>query len=210
MYFSELYPDRVTKDSQGIFRWSVRVDMGRDHSMRDQFRTAMLIVLGSVLVIMLVFMAMTGDFTYAWIPFACVGFVLLVSVLIYRLCKAQPHDRFTVGYEMNDEAILTVRETSMQEQMNNMALITAALSVAAGHPLEGVGYGLSANAAARPVLTKFQSIRNIREFRKENKLELQEVRGPGIVWVPAEDYDMVLDFIRNRMSELEHHWNPFY
>ena len=207
---SDLYPNRVTKDSHGIYRWSVQVNMNQDHSTRDQFRTAMLIVLGSVLVIMLITMAVIGDFTYIWIPFACTGFVLLISFPIFRLWQSSLRDRFTVSYEMNEEAILTIWDLSVQEQVKNMALITAALSVAAGHPVQGIGYGMSAGAASQPVLTKFQSVRNIRESRRESRLELKMLPTPRSIWVPAEDYEMVLDFIQKRVADVEHHWNPFY
>ena len=210
MEFSELYPDRVTKDRDGIYRWSVEVNMNRDHSTRDQFKTAIIIVCVSVLVLNLILMAMVGDFSFAWIPFACCGFVMLISVPIFKLYKKTLRDHFVVGYEMNDEAILTVWDLAMQRQMDNVALITAALGVASGHPMQGLGYGMSASAAAQPVLTKFQSIRNIKEVRKESRIELKMLPSPRSVWLPPEDYDMVLDFIRKRVSDAEHHWNPSY
>ena len=210
MEFTDLYPARVTPGKDGIYRWSRQVDMNRDHSTRDQFRTAILIVCGSVCALMVIFSVMVGDFSFIWIPFACSAFVMLISFPIFKLFKAGYRDRFSVAYEMNDEALLTIWDPAVQRQTNNTALLTAALSMAAGHPLEGLGYGLSAGASSQPVLTKYQSVRGIRESRAENRLDLQMFTAPRPVWVPKEDYDMVLDYIRAHISDAQQKWNPDY
>ena len=210
MEFNELYPDRVTLGKDGIYRWSCQIDMSGNHSAAaDQFRAAMLIICGSVCIITVIFAFLVGDLSFVWIPFACCSFVLLLSLLIFRLFMKERQTRFTVAYEMNDEAILTIRNPAVLHP-GDMPLITAALSIDAAHPLEDSCFRTSAVTASQSVLTKYQNIRRISEFRSENRLCLEAVPAARHISVPAEDYDMVLDFIRARISDLDQKWNPYY
>ena len=215
MDFTELYPARVTLGRDGIYRWSYSVDMSRDHSTRDQFKKAILIVCGSVFALNVIIFAMLGDFSMLWIPAACTAFVLLISFPIYKLCMAGTRNRYDVAYELNEEAILTVRSPATQEQMGNVSLIVAAIGAVSGHPLQGAAYGMSANAASQPVLTRFRNIRAVGEDRENNRLDLKVLPVDRQVWVPAEDYDMVLNYIRKNMAEQarreadeDHYWRP--
>ena len=80
MSFSQSYPDRIILGEDGVYRWSVQVDPKQDRYSRDLFRNIMLIVCGSVCAFTVLMMISLGDLSMVWIPFACCGFILLISI----------------------------------------------------------------------------------------------------------------------------------
>ena len=199
MKFTDIYPDRVTRGEDGVWRWSCNVNMKQDHYLRNLIKKIMLIICGSICALMLFFMLSVGDFSFFWIPLACCGFDLLLTKLVYRLYRASLHDRLIMGFEMNDEAILMVRTPSEQNHLKTMGLITASLGAASGHPSQGAGQGAAISAAAQPVMIRFKNIRSIHEFPDTCMLNLQTLMTLIQVWVPTEDYGMIVSFIREHI-----------
>lgn len=189
MSFSQSYPDRIILGEDGVYRWSVQVDPKQDRYSRDLFRNIMLIVCGSVCAFTVLMMISLGDLSMVWIPFACCGFILLISIPLYRLAGQETGNPYPLAYEMNNEAILMISDRSLQNRTESAALITHVLK-------QETGRGPVSNAAIPPVLTRFRSIRRIVTHRDTGMLELKLKIGQAGIWVPAEDLDMVRVFIR--------------
>ena len=189
MSFIQSYPDRVSLGKDGVYRWSVQVNLQQDRYSRDLFRNIMFIVCGSVCAFTVLMMFSLGDLSMVWIPFACCGFILLISIPIYKLVGQETGSPYPLAYEMNNEAILMISDRSLQNRPESAALITQILNQESGR-------SPAVNAAVPPVLTRFSSIRRIVAHRDTGMLELKLKIGQASVWVPAEDLDMVRVFIR--------------
>ena len=188
---TELYPDHVTLGKDGVYRWSVRVTPNQDRYSRDLFRNIMFIVCGSVCAFTVLMIFFLGDLSMVWIPFACCGFVLLISIPVCRFVGQETGGSYSLAYEMNDEAILMIRDRSLQDRTETPALITLILDTAAGKPVQGISQN-----SLQPVLTRFGSIRRIVTHRDAGMLELKLKIGQTSVWIPADDLDMVRGYIR--------------
>ena len=97
--FKKMYPSRVTLCEDGVYRWSFDVDLSRDHYMRDLVMKIMLFICGSICLLMTIFTFSTGDLTFLWIPFACCGVVMLITVAVLWIFRVSQRDCYTLGFE---------------------------------------------------------------------------------------------------------------
>lgn len=192
--FKKMYPSRVTLCEDGVYRWSFDVDLSRDHYMRDLVMKIMLFICGSICLLMTIFTFSTGDLTFLWIPFACCGVVMLITVAVLWIFRVSQRDCYTLGFEMTEETIMLVQTPAVMRGMNTAAQVSSVLGSLAGKR------GFSASAAAQPGPTRFRSIRSIREYPETSMLNLNTGIGSLQVWVCPEDYDMVRNYIQSHAA----------
>ena len=201
MDFDQVYPKRVTLGEDGIYRWSVDVNLKTDHYSQRLFMKCMYIITGSVFALMLLVMLFQQDFSLVWVPVLCCGSVLLIGVASFRIYRAFIHDQCTVGYEMSGEGIALIRSPAEQKLMKAFGIISVAAGMAAGKTLEGIGRGAACDAAAAPARTVFRRVRSLREYPETHMITLKTLVLSNTVWIPAEDYDTVLSFLRSHTEE---------
>ena len=179
MEFKEQYPERVTAGEDGTYRWSVDVDLKKDHYVQNLTMKIMLFICAGICLMTLIFAAMTGDVSMAWIPPVCCVAALLITVLVLRLFRLAVKDRYTVGYEMTEEGVRLVRDPVTVRMMRSVAVFTPG----------GAG-------AVQPGATKFRNVRSMREVPETHMICLNTTVSALQIWVPAEDYDVVCNYIR--------------
>lgn len=184
MEFREQYPERVTAGADGTYRWSADVDLKKDHYVQNLTMKIMLFICAGICLMTLIFAAMTGDASMAWIPPVCCAAALLITVLVLRLFRLAVKDRYTVGYEMTEEGVRLVRDPATVRMMRSVAVFTPG----------GAG-------AVQPGSTKFRSVRSMREVTETHMICLNTAVSALQVWVPEEDYDVVCNYIRERLEK---------
>ena len=197
MTFRKTYPERATVGEDGICRWSCEVDLKKDHHSRDLVMKVSLIVGGSVFLMMLLAMLSVGDFTFAWIPLVICGSLPLICLLCYELYRIAAHNKCLIAYELNGEGITMVRNPSMQKKMEGAALAIGLLGIAAGQPLQGAARGMGMYGTAQPLLTNFRKVRKYRGHPETCMIDLKTTFTMVQVWTNPDDYDMVLNFVRD-------------
>ena len=196
MNFKELYPDRVTRGEDGVYRWSYDVDLNWDHYLQNFFLKLMLYILGGTCLVMALVIILAGRPSMAWIPAAIFGVAMVLAVLGFFGFRIAVKDKYTVGYEMNEEAVLLVRKPAMQSAMWGAGLLMLALGAATGKPLRGATSAVAMNNAADSGLTRFRSVRKIRKYPRTDMIKLSMLIGINLVWVPEEDFETVVRFIQ--------------
>lgn len=194
--FTDRYPESVTQGEDGICRWSCTVDLQGDPTIRNMLMKVIGIVCGSILIVMLTAMYLAGgDLSMAWIPVViCLG-VPAATFLGWEIYRRVAHNRYTMAYEMDEESITTIQKYSTQRRMENAAIAMAAI----GAVTQGAGmYG-----AAQPATTKFRSVRKLRSNPETARIDLRTFFTRIQVWVPKEDYEKVLAFIREHTAATE-------
>lgn len=184
MEFREQYPVRVTAGADGIYRWSADVDLKKDHYVQNLTMKIMFFICGGICLMTLIFAAMTGDASMAWIPPVCCGAALLITVLAFRLFRLGVNDRYIMGYEMTEEGIRLIRDPATARMMR-----TAAVFAPGG------------SGTVQPGTTKFRSVRSMREVPETHMICLNTAVSALQVWVPEEDYDVVCNYIRERLEK---------
>lgn len=179
MEFKEQYPDRLTKGTDGVFRWSADVDLKKDHYVQNLTMKIMFFICAGICLMTLIFAYMTGDMSMAWIPFLCCGIAMGITVLVLRLFRLSVKDRYTMGYEMTGEGIRLVRDPSTVRMMRSVAAFTPG----------GAG-------AVQPGTTEFRSVRSMREVPETHMICLNTTVSALQIWVPEADYDIVCNYIR--------------
>ncbi len=190
MEFHEIYPKRVTQFPDGIWRWSYDVDLKTDHTV---LHVLLLIPAITAVILIAVLVAAGGSSplgsSLLLVPFAVLGFVLVLVLAVYRIFRAVLHDTYTLGYEMDEEAILLVYTPGMQRYMN--ALGTIALST-------GVPAGRTIHLASRPDAVRLRSIGSLREHPERDMISIRSWITFLQIWVPREDYAFVRDYLEAR------------
>ena len=198
-----MYPDRVTLGEDGVYRWTYEMDMIRDHTMINLLVKVLGIIFGAICVILLVLLAVNGLLTLPaalWIlaePFI----IVLLAILIYRIIARVRGGILPMRYEMNDEAVLYVRDPRTQRVMTSAALITALTGAAAGKAAQGLASGAAIGGAAVSGLTLFREVRRVKERQEQDMIDLVTLSGGNQIRVPGEDYAFVRDHILRRVPE---------
>lgn len=184
----QAFPTRVTLGEDGVYRWSYEMDMYRNHYLRN----VLLKVTGVICLVcylFLMFLFLNGHSLTPGIALgalACfLGFMLLV-LAGYYLAAVIMHGRYLLRFEMNEEAIMLVRNPSTQAMMDTIA--------------RAFGSGAMRNAA-NSGLTFFKDVRGMKERRHYDAFNLRTLFGANQIWICPEDYEFVRDFVRDHIPQ---------
>lgn len=197
-HFRKMFPERAVTGEDGICRWSCEVDLKKDHYSRDLTMKISLIVGGSVFLMILAAMWMAGDFSFAWIPLIICGLVPPLCWLSYKLYCLMHGNRLLVGYALYNDSIVMIRNPRDAKAMQGLALATGLLNIAAGNPAGGICMAAGAYGSAQSVPTKFCKVRKLRSHAESSMIDLRTIFGAAQIWTHPEDYEMILDFVRER------------
>ena len=198
----KMYPGRVTRGDDGVYRWSYDMDMYHNHYFRNLLLKIVGIICAGLFVLMVGLFAMEGMMSplMAGITLLILVGIVLLTLLFYYLAAVIMHGVYHLRFEMNDDAVMLIRKASTTNMMNSMAMITMLTSAAAGKPMRGVASGASMSAAASSGLTWFKHVKGMKEYPQYDAVSLRSTDGPNQIWIPKEDFIFVKDFIKSRMS----------
>lgn len=188
------FPLRVTQGQDGVYRWRYDMDMYGNHYLRN----VLLKVTGAICLGMYVFLLLllsgSGDFSPRTVLLALLPFLgaVLLALLGYYIAAAVMHGVYHLRFEMDDASIRLVRKPSTQRMMDALADVAV---------LAGTRVGPSLNAAAGSGCTRFSHVRGFRERPQYDAINLREWTGANQIWIPAEDYALVRDFMLARVPE---------
>ena len=198
---NKYFTDRVVKDESGVYRWYYDMDMRHNHYLRN----VLFKVMGAVCVmIFLMFMFMFSESDLGsgaiWIAVGLPGGMFLLTALGYWLATLIMKGTYRVYFSMDDESIQLVRSKGTQAMMNSLGTIGFAAGMAAGKTGEALRTGAMLSGAAGSGLTRFSDVRGITEHPEWDSVNLRELAGANQIWIPREDYDFVINFIREHVQ----------
>ncbi len=200
MRFSDQFTNRVTLGEDGVYRWFAEVDLKKDHYLQNLMLRIMLIIGGSVGGLMVLMMVSMQRYEFIWIPVAICAFVVVLGLIIFRIYRAMLHDVYPIAYEMNENAVMMVKSPDEQKLMRSMAVLSAASAFITGNTAQGLTQSAACEAAADPCLIQLRKGRGIAEYPKNHMLRVKMFFNFNTIWVPAEDYDMVLRFLQEHVG----------
>ena len=197
------FTDRVVKDENGVYRWYYDMDMRQNKYLRNVLFKVMGIICLAILVMMLLMFSGSDLRDGAlWLVVGLPGGMFLLTVLGWWLAVLIMKGKYRVYFSMDEDSIQLVRSKRTQAMMNSMGAIGAAAGLAAGKPGEAFRTGVMLSGAAASGLTYFKDVRGITEHPEWDSVNLRDITSGNQIWIPKEDYDFVVNFLRDHVQAL--------
>lgn len=201
----ELTTTRVSHDEDGKYRWTYALNMYRNPAIL----VVVLKIIGGLfsipLLIDLIRTAVNGDWANAWgenlwqssLKIWLVVYIvfIVISLLAYLIVAWMYGGKYIVHFTMDEKVLVHETEPAQARKARKIGLATAIVGAAARRP-STVGAGVL--AAARTTSTStLASVRRIIPRRRYNLIKVNQLLERNQVYVPDEDYDFVLSFLRD-------------
>ena len=191
--------NRVRLCEDGKYRWTYPMDMLGNPSILLTILKIFGVLFSIPILILLINTAIKGNWAEAWedgfkiwlIVLIVIFAIVLVSYLIVaRMYKGKYVVRFTM-----DQQLLVHQQEPAQFQKAQKS--GALIAVAGALTKQPVTAGSGALAASRDSsVSVFEKVRSIKPHRAWNLIKVNQRLDRNQVYVPAEDFDFVLDYIR--------------
>ena len=216
------YPARVTLFDDGVYRWSYDLDMWRNRYLLQQIVRILCIALGIPTLIIAAMVLRTvlkhpglardeimffirGDLlALAVVGGIWIGTVIL-TLIVYAVCAAVMRGTWRLCFEMDDSAVALIPSAAAKKRNGTLATIASAVEIAAllagnsDHSLRSASRALrNANESGT---TRFDSVRRVKLLVDLDLIDLRQLFGMNQIYVNAEDYPFVRDFILERVRE---------
>ena len=203
MTFTRQYPRRVTDGGDGVYRWSSDIDLKNDHYVRNLTLKISLLICGICCGGFSLMILLMGRASMAWIPLACGAAVMAITMLSFWLYRLMVRGTCTLGYEMDETSIRMIRSPREQRIMNTAGPAVMILGAVTGHAAEGLARGAMLTGAAQASRFRLSRIRSLREYPEKNLIIARTLLSSCHIWVPAEDYPLVADLLKERTSGMK-------
>lgn len=212
----DMYPSRVTLFEDGVYRWSYDMDMWRNRYLLGLIIKILCIVLG-IPTLFIAAMALKnappvpdrGLSHSDLVALAVVGGMWIGSILltlaVYAICAAVMHGTWHLCFEMDESAVALVQSAAAKQRNATLAAVAAVFEIAALFAGKGSHSLHTSSTALRTAnesgTTSFGSVRKVRPHPDHDLIDLRELFGMNQIYVRAEDYPFVRDFILEHVRE---------
>ena len=189
----------------GKYRWVYEMNMFRNPTIL--FTVAK--VLGGVILGLwlfgLILMLFEGDWDAMLGMTKVLGIVMgvmaVLTILGYLVVCWMYHGKYIVLFEMDEKSVKHIQLPRQFKRAQAMGLITALVGLAAKRPTTA-GAGLLA-ATKQASTSEFQHVRKVKAYPRRHLIKVNQPLSKNQVYVEAEDFDFVLDWIRTRCPKLK-------
>lgn len=200
----EITTTRVSRDADGKYRWTYALNMYRNPAII----VVVLKIIGGLfsipLIIDLIRTAINGDWANAWgenlwqsslkIWLLVWVVFIAISLLAYLIVAWMYGGKYIVRFTMDEKTLVHETEPAQARKARKLGMATVIVGAAARRPTT-MGAGML--AAARTTSTStLASVRRIKPRRRYNLIKVNQLLERNQVYVPDEDYDFVLSFLR--------------
>lgn len=191
---------RVEKGSDGVYRWTYALNMFTNPAILVTVMKIIVPLFSIPLIVTLVRTAIDNDWAKAWegnmwgssIKMCIFILVLFIGItlLSYLIVAAMYGGKYIVHFTMDGKKLVHATDPHQQRK----AQAVGALTAITGSTLSAKGAGLLA-ASRTESTTDLSSVRRIKVRRAFNLIKVNQLLNHNQVYVPAEDFDTVLDFL---------------
>ena len=196
---------RVRLCEDGKYRWTYEFNMLKNPAIILVVYKIFLILFSIPLAINLVSLAVRGEWQKAWsedlwsgyspkiwlVLMAVFAGIILISYLIVAWTFG---GKYIVHFTLDEDGVIHEQEPAQVKRARKLSLLTILVGTLAKRP-STVGAGVL--SASRTTSTSiFANVRRVRSRRALHLIKVNQLLDHNQVYVPAEDYDFVLDFIR--------------
>lgn len=192
---------RVEKGDDGVYRWTYALNMLTNPAILVTVLKIIVPLFSIPLIVTLIRTAIDNDWAEAWEGNIwnsnikiCIFLVVLfigIALLAYLIVAAMYKGKYIVHFTMDEKKLVHATDPVQQRKARTMGALTAI----AGRSLTAKGAGVIA-ASRTTSTTELAMVRRIKVRRHFNLIKINQLLSHNQVYVPSEDFDMVLRFLR--------------
>lgn len=197
------FTDRVTLCEDGIYRWYYDLDLKENPGFMGRVVRIVGIICAAMCVLTLAMFSTDRSRFNMETAKIILGAYAGCFILTWGCCRLVASMRriSRIYYEMNDDAVTVVRTPRQEKTVKTIAVIGTLAGIAAGKPGGALRSAALMNGADTYGLTWFSNIRAMKEAPERNEIDLREVFGTNMIWIPKQDYALVRDHLAARLPE---------
>ena len=190
---------RVALCEDGKYRWTYPLDMLKNPSILFVLLKIFGILLSIPLLIALVSAAANNDWQKIWDGFIKIWLIVMVVFFViilisYLIVVWMNGGKYVVNFTMDEKRLIHEQVPVQYERARKVGLLAALVGIFAKRPSAA---GTGALAASRNTsVSVFDKVRRVKPRRGQNLIKVNQSLERNQVYVPDEDFDFVLDFIR--------------
>lgn len=196
---------RVSLCKDGKYRWTYEFNMLKNPAIILVVYKIFLILLSIPFIINVIALARNGELQKEWndrlwsgsnpkVWLVVMAVFVVIILLAYLLVAWMYGGKYIVHFTMDENCIVHEQEAAQSKRAQKLGLLTALVGIFAKRP-STIGAGML--AASRTTFTSdFPNVRRIKPRRALNLIKVNKLLDRNQVYVPREDFDFVLDFIR--------------
>ncbi len=190
---------RVALCEDGKYRWTYPLDMLKNPSILFVLLKIFGILLSIPLLIALISAAANNDWQKIWDGFIKIWLIVMVVFFViilisYLIVVWMNGGKYVVNFTMDEKRLIHEQVPVQYERARKVGILAAIVGIFAKRP---VAAGAGALAASRDTsVSVFDKVRRIKPRRGQNLIKVNQSLERNQVYVPDEDFDFVLDFIR--------------
>lgn len=190
---------RVALCEDGKYRWTYPLDMLKNPSILFVLLKIFGILLSIPLLIALISAAANNDWQKIWDGFIKIWLIVMVVfffffLISYLIVVWMNGGKYVVNFTMDEKRLIHEQVPVQYERARKVGILAAIVGIFAKRP---VAAGAGALAASRNTsVSVFDKVRRVKPRRGQNLIKVNQSLERNQVYVPDEDFDFVLDFIR--------------
>ncbi|MBO6221589.1 MAG: hypothetical protein J6N46_06615, partial [Bacteroidales bacterium] len=190
---------RVSLCEDGKYRWTYPLDMLKNPSILFVLLKIFGILLSIPLLIALISAAANNDWQKIWDGFIKIWLIVMVVFFViilisYLIVVWMNGGKYVVNFTMDEKRLIHEQVPVQYERARKVGLLAALVGIFAKRPAAA---GAGALAASRDTsVSVFDKVRRVKPRRGQNLIKVNQSLERNQVYVPDEDFDFVLDFIR--------------
>ena len=190
---------RVSLCEDGKYRWTYPLDMLKNPSILFVLLKIFGILLSIPLLIALFSAAANNDWQKIWDGFIKIWLIVMVVFFViilisYLIVVWMNGGKYVVNFTMDEKRLIHEQVPVQYERARKVGILAAIVGIFAKRP---VAAGAGALAASRNTsVSVFDKVRRVKPRRGQNLIKVNQSLERNQVYVPDEDFDFVLDFIR--------------
>lgn len=191
--------ERVRLCEDGKYRWTYPLDMMKNPSILFVVYKIFGILLSIPLLISIIRAAIDGDWARAWDDSIKIWLIVLavfavIIYLSYLVIVWVYGGKYVVHFTLDEEQLVHEQERAQFQRARKLGIIAMIVGFLTKKPSTvGQGLFMASRDTSTSTLTK---VRRIKPRRAWQLIKVNEGLEHNQVYVPKEDYDLVLDFLR--------------
>ncbi len=196
---------RVALCKDGKYRWTFEFNMLKNPAIILVVYKIFLILLSIPFIINVIALARNGELQKEWndrlwsgsnpkVWLVVMAVFVVIILLAYLLVAWMYGGKYIVHFTMDENCIVHEQEAAQSKRAQKLGLLTVLVGIFAKRP-STIGAGML--AASRTTFTSdFPNVRRIKPRRALKLIKVNKLLDRNQVYVPREDFDFVLDYIR--------------
>ena len=190
---------RVALCEDGKYRWTYPLDMLKNPSILFVLLKIFGILLSIPLLIALISAAANNDWQKIWDGFIKIWLIVMVVFFViilisYLIVVWMNGGKYVVNFTMDEKRLIHEQVPVQYDRARKVGILAVLMGIFAKRPATA---GAGALAASRDTsVSVFDKVRRIKPRRGQNLIKVNQSLERNQVYVPDEDFDFVLDFIR--------------